>query len=112
MAKSTHGKEADVVKISRLSILFLFYGTLHASTLLPTVLTIKGVKWRESSVFYGICAAIGLGLPMFTHGKITGSTTWIVGGSIPTVALLGVIALLPLPLSRRGKVAQKRRKGE
>ncbi|MHC4874801.1 MAG: sodium:solute symporter family transporter, partial [Planctomycetota bacterium] len=49
--------------------LFLFYGTLRASTLLPTVITIISNRVKEKAVFYGILLSITVGLPVFAYGN-------------------------------------------
>lgn len=72
--------------------LFLFYGTLRASTLVPTVLTLLNVKLSEWGVFYGVLAAIVIGLPIFAYGNFTDRTPYIVAGALLTVSLSGVIA--------------------
>lgn len=38
--------------------LFLFYGTLRASTLLPTVMTLKGVRLNAKGIITGVVAAL------------------------------------------------------
>jgi Na+/proline symporter len=65
--------------------LFLFYGTLRSATLIPTVLTLLRDDIPEPGVFYGIIAAILVGLPMFTYGNINGLPLYIVAGSLTTV---------------------------
>jgi len=72
--------------------LFLFYGTLRSSTVSITVLTLMGKKMSEVRVFYGILAAIAIGLPLFTYGNLNKNTIFIVAGSLITV-LLPLIAL-------------------
>lgn len=74
--------------------LFLFYGTLRASTLLPTVLTLLSEKIAEKGVFWGILAAILIGLPVFAYGSITGDTPWVVTGSLFTVLSSGMITFI------------------
>ena len=54
--------------------LFLFYGTLRASTLVPTIMTIMGKKLSEQGLFYGIIISLAIGLPLFAYGKFTNST--------------------------------------
>ena len=73
--------------------LFLFYGTLRAATLLPTVLTILGVRLDERGVFCGIVTAICVGLPIFAYGNFGGGTAWVVAGSLTTVLSSGAVAL-------------------
>lgn len=73
--------------------LFLFYGTLRASTLLPTILTLKGVKLPEKGVYRGIIASICVGLPIFAIGNIFNINGLKIIGSILSVLLSGIIAL-------------------
>ncbi len=74
--------------------LFLAYGTLRAATLLPTVLTLKGVKMSPAGIVGGIAAALIVGLPIFGYGNITGAAAWKTAGSLITVILSGAIALI------------------
>lgn len=77
--------------------LFLFYGTLRASTLLPTVFTVLvGKKIPEWGVFYGVLASLTIGLPVFSYGNFTKNPLWIVVGSLATVLISGVTSLLAL----------------
>jgi Na+/proline symporter len=72
--------------------LFLFYGTLRASTLLPTVLTIWKGKLSESGVFWGICTALFVGAPMMAYGNFGGGLHFKVWGAIFTCVSSGAIA--------------------
>ena len=74
--------------------LFLFYGTLRASTLLPTILTIKNVRISEKGVYYGIMTSICIGLPVFFFFFIFDVTGLKILGSIISVAASGIISLL------------------
>ncbi len=82
--------------------LFLFYGTLRASTMLTTVLTLKGVRLKESGVFYGVIGSLCIGVPVFAIGSVLNVTGMKVAGSLLALLLSGTIALL---LSRRGAKA-------
>lgn len=74
--------------------LFLFYGTLRASTLLPTLLTILSSKpLPEAGVFWGIVASLTIGLPIFCAGNLYKITHLIVLGSLTTLLAPGLIAL-------------------
>lgn len=79
--------------------LFLFYGTLRASTLLPTVLTLLGKRLNADGVFVGIMAALCIGLPVFAVGNIRNIAAYKTVGSLITVLLSGAVALA---LSRKG----------
>ena len=71
--------------------LFIFYGTLRASTLLPTIYTIINKKVSETGMFYGICTSIGIGVPVFAFAKFNGLTDLAVWSSIFVVSASGVI---------------------
>lgn len=112
---------AGVMKMSRLSMailaavtiaianlpgikilhLFLFYGTLRASTLLPTVMTLLSDNISEHGVYWGILAAILIGLPVFAYGNLTGSTQWVVTGSLFTVLSSGIVTFGTSRLTHR-----------
>ena len=74
--------------------LFLFYGTLRASTLLPTILTIWKGKLSEQGVFWGICVALFIGAPMMAYGNFGGGLHYKVWGAIFTCISSGAIALM------------------
>lgn len=74
--------------------LFLFYGTLRASTLLPTVFTLKGIKLTEKGVVIGIVTALSIGLPIFAYGNIANIAIYKTIGSLTTVLSSGIIALI------------------
>ena len=71
--------------------LFIFYGTLRASTLLPTIYTIINKKVSETGMFYGICTSLGFGVPVFAFAKFNGLTDLAVWSSIFVVSASGVI---------------------
>lgn len=79
-----------------ITYLFLFYGTLRSSVMLPTIFAIKGRKMTESGLFWGIVVSLAVGLPMFALGKLNGSTGWTLTGSLFTILASGIIArILP-----------------
>ena len=78
--------------------LFLMYGTLRASTLLPTVLTLRGAELKPVGIVMGIMTALVIGLPIFAYGNIQGSAIFKTMGSILTVVLSGTVSVV---LSRR-----------
>jgi len=82
--------------------LFLFYGTLRASTLLPTMFTLTRRQISERAVFYGILAGIAMGLPVFAYGNFCGHPVWKTTGAVLTVALSGIAVLAG---SRRASAA-------
>jgi len=80
--------------------LFLFYGTLRAATLLPTMFTLKGVQLKSGAVVKGIVAALIIGLPIFAYGNILNISVYKTMGSLLTVLTSGIVAFL---LSKKGK---------
>lgn len=79
--------------------LFLFYGTLRATTLLPTIFTLTTNHVSERGVFYGIMGSFVLGLPIFAYGNFGGHTEWIIIGSLTSVLFSGLCTLLiPEPI--------------
>ncbi len=79
-----------------ITYLFLFYGTLRSSVMLPTIFAINGRKMTERGIYYGIMASILVGLPIFAIGNLNGNVPMIVAGSLLTIGLSGAISrLLP-----------------
>lgn len=79
-----------------ITYLFLFYGTLRSSVMLPTIFAINGKRMTERGIFYGIMASIVVGLPIFAIGNLNGNVPMIVTGSLLTIGLSGAISrLLP-----------------
>lgn len=78
--------------------LFLIYGAFRASTLLPTIMTLKGVKLTANGVVFGIVITLLVGFPIFAYGTIFNIAIYKTIGSIINVLLAGVAALI---ISRR-----------
>ncbi len=74
--------------------LFLMYGTLRAATLLPTILTLKGAEMTSQGIVAGIVSALIVGMPIFAYGNINGIAAYKTAGSLTTVILSGVVALV------------------
>lgn len=74
--------------------LFLFYGTLRASTLLPTIMTLLGKKLSAGGVFAGVLSALCIGLPVFAYGNIANIPALKTAGSLTTVLSSGIVALV------------------
>ncbi len=74
--------------------LFLFYGTLRASTLLPTMLTLLGKRLSANGVFAGIMISLCVGLPIFAYGNLANIAMYKTIGSLLTVSASGIIAAL------------------
>lgn len=75
-----------------ITYLFLFYGTLRSSVMLPTIFAIKGRRMTERGIFYGILASLIIGLPIFAIGNLNGNVPMIVAGSLLTIGLSGVLS--------------------
>lgn len=84
-----------VANIPGLTILYLFllYGTLRSSVMLPTVFSILSKRMTEKGLFYGILTSMIVGLPVFAYGNLVGNIPLIVAGSLFTILASGVIAL-------------------
>ena len=73
--------------------LCLMYGTLRASTLLPTILTLKGVRLKPEGVVAGIVISMVVGFPVFAYGNIMNITMYKTIGSLMTMLLSGLVSL-------------------
>lgn len=78
--------------------LFLVYGALRSTTMLPTVLTLKGKALSAHGIFAGVLASLAIGMPIFIVGTITGNSTQKAAGSLCAVLLSGIVSLA---MSRR-----------
>lgn len=81
--------------------LFLIYGTLRATTLLPTVLTLCDVKLEKHGVITGVITALCTGLPLFAYATLNGLSIWKSVFSIYTVLISGAIAIVWTLASRK-----------
>lgn len=80
--------------------LFLIYGTLRSTTMLPTMLTLLGKRLPEKGICYGVGLAIIVGLPVFALGTVLNlSTIKIIGCLVAT--LTGTIVALTWGLFNR-----------
>lgn len=86
--------------------LFLFYGTLRSSVMLPTIFAIKGRKMTENGLFWGIVVSLVVGLPTFAIGKLGGNVAMILTGSLFTILASGIIARV-LPESKKKVVSRR-----
>lgn len=91
-----------IANIPGLTILYLFllYGTLRSSVMLPTVFAILGKRMSERGLFYGILTSMIVGLPIFAYGNFTGNIPMIVFGSLFTILASGLMAIRRKPLKR------------
>lgn len=85
----------SIANIPNMTILylFLFYGTLRSSVMLPTIFAIKRVYMSEKGLYYGILTSICIGLPVFAIGNLIGNIPMIVAGSLFTILTSGILAL-------------------
>lgn len=86
---------ANIPGIS-VTVLFLIYGTLRASTLAPTVLTFTLAKRppTEPGMFWGIVLALTIGLPVFIYGSFVPDAASIKTlGSVLTIGIAATIVL-------------------
>ena len=72
--------------------LWLFYGTLRASTMAPTVLTLAGKSLRW--VTAGVIVSLAAGLSIFTWGNLANISGVKVIGSLVTLCASGIITLI------------------
>jgi Na+/proline symporter len=72
--------------------LFLFYGTLRASTFAPTVMALQGK--RIGWVARGVMASLAVGLPVFAWGTFANLPLVKVAGSLITLGTSGAVALI------------------
>jgi Na+/proline symporter len=77
-----------------ITYLFLIYGTLRATTLLPTVMTLKGIKLTANGVCSGVITALVIGLPIFAYGTILNISLYKTIGSLTTVLSAGAVAFI------------------
>jgi Na+/proline symporter len=92
------------------SVLFMFlvYGTLRATTLSITVLTLIGVKLRANAVFAGLLVAMSIGFPAFVYGNLNNITDVRLWGSIFTATIAGVIAYAITAALGKSKASHKK----
>ena len=83
--------------------LFLLYGTLRSSVMLPSIWAIKGVKMSEAGLFWGILLSICVGLPIFAYGNLNGNVPMIVTGSLLTIGLSGILSLFSKEREKEGE---------
>lgn len=84
-----------IANIPGLSIshLFLIYGTLRATTLLPTILTLNGKKLSGRGVYWGVLAGLLVGLPVFAYGTLCNLSAYKTIGCLLSVLLPGLVAI-------------------
>lgn len=84
--------------------MFLFYGTLRATTMLPTMLTLMKIRMTSMGVVAGIITSFVVGLPIFAYGTVLNSGAYKTLGSLLTVLLSGIVGIIVTKAEvRRGK---------
>lgn len=79
--------------------MFLIYGTLRATTLLPTMFTLLKKRLTARGVAAGVLTALLVGLPIFAYGTLNNLSTYKTIGSLFTVLSAGIVACI---ISRLG----------
>ena len=74
--------------------MFLVYGTLRATTLLPTVMTLLGKKLRAGAVIAGVSVSLLTGLPVFAYATINNLSVLKSCAALYTVLISGIIAVV------------------
>ncbi len=82
--------------------LFLMYGALRATTMLPTVLTLNGKKLSAAGVASGVMASLLIGMPVFIIGTMSGNAAVKTVGSLLAVLLSGGVCIATAPKSSEG----------
>lgn len=70
---------------------FIFYGTIRACTLVPTMFMLtyrKGLN--ERAAFYGILGSLAIAIPLSAVGNLTGTVPLVVAGSLTAIGISGV----------------------
>ena len=67
--------------------LFLFYGTLRASTMIPTVLSLFWERLNSKAVFVAILSSLVFGAPVYAAGVYLKNPHLSVGGSLMVVII-------------------------
>lgn len=96
LAAAVVGTAVANIPVITVTILFLIYGTLRASTLAPTVLTFILDKRppSERGVFWSIVGALTLGMPLFLYGSfVDGAEVFKTLGSITTITVATITVL-------------------
>ena len=81
--------------------LFMIYGTVRASTLFTTILTLNDVYLKSRGVAIGVVASMVVGLPAFIYGTLKSISILIVSGSLATALISGTVALIYTKIRRK-----------
>lgn len=71
--------------------LFLFFGTVRAATLIPTILTITNPNIQEKAIFTGILTSLVIGTPIFAYGEYFKILPMALGGTLTTLCASGFL---------------------
>lgn len=82
---------ADIPGIT-VTHLFLVYGTLRSTTMLPTIFTLLGKKLSQKGICYGILFAMIVGLPVFAAGTILNDSLYKTIGCIFATSMGVIVA--------------------
>lgn len=74
--------------------MFLIYGTVRATTLMPTVLTLTKVTLIGTGVVSGVVIAMLTGIPLFAYATLNGLTVLKSVASLYTVLISGIVAVI------------------
>ena len=74
--------------------LFLFYGTLRSSTLMPTIWMLYRERLPEWGIFWGVALAVLFGLPTYLWGEMSGNVDLKVIANLGIVVLSGLMPFL------------------
>ncbi|MBC8393939.1 MAG: hypothetical protein H8E17_15395 [Deltaproteobacteria bacterium] len=109
-----NASDASVLHVARLSVLgisiaavgvslipgitilslFLFYGTLRSSTLMPTLIILFKEKVTSTGVFWGMLLAMTFGLPVYLLGEMIGNVHLKVSANIGIVLISFILPFL------------------
>lgn len=83
--------------------LFIFYGTLRACTLIPTIMMLTWPrKLSEAGAFYGILGSLITALPLSAYGNLNKDVPFIVAGSLCAIGVSGLVTVLASIAASRG----------
>ena len=81
--------------------LFLFYGTLRSSTLMPTIIILFKKNIPSWGIFWGIILAVVIGLPVYLSGEIFGNIHLKVGANISIILISLLFPFLSINLNKK-----------
>lgn len=101
---------AGITMIPGITILslFLFYGTLRSSTLMPTIILLFRENIPAWGIFWGVASAIVFGLPVYLAGELSSNVHLKVGANIGIVLISGLLPLFSAWYSDRRSLSTNR----